>query len=280
MNVAIVFITHNRLDYTRLALPRLLEDKTEACDLYIWDNASTDGTQEYLRNAVTDPRIVDVTLSPENVGQAAAMNHGWGRTMAELVGKVDNDCLMTPGWTRILARAHEDIEMLGTVACWHFPIEEFNESLASKKIVEINGHRILRHPWTCGSGFIMKRKTFLKMGPWPSGWRAGTTPYFRRMALAGFVNGFYYPLVLQDHMDDPGSPHSRFHKYDFAQAYGDSYGYNACAIREMGQYMKIREGIIRNLLEGPQDPTYYVGIRARWRRAVSRMRSAVGLRRS
>ena len=49
----ILFVTHNRLDYTRKSLPRLLEDPSESFHLTIWDNASTDGTQEYLQEETT-----------------------------------------------------------------------------------------------------------------------------------------------------------------------------------------------------------------------------------
>ena len=36
---------------------------------------------------------------------SSAMNRVRSKTKAELVGKLDNDCLVTPGWTRTLAWA-------------------------------------------------------------------------------------------------------------------------------------------------------------------------------
>lgn len=153
MNVAIVLVTHNRLVYTRKSISRLLKDTNEEFDLYLWDNASTDGTREYLKNEVNDPRIVETVLSKENVGQAGAMNYVWSKTKAELVGKLDNDCLVTPGWTRTFAEAHRDIPELGAVACWHFFPDDFDYALAEHKIQAFNGHQIFRHPWVCGSGF-------------------------------------------------------------------------------------------------------------------------------
>ena len=116
MNVTIVLVTHNRLEYTKKTLARLLEDPTEEFDLYLWDNASSDETADFLKDGVKDPRIVDVVLSKKNMGQAGAMNYAWSKTKAELVGKVDNDCMQTPGWTRIFTRAHKDIHQLGAVA--------------------------------------------------------------------------------------------------------------------------------------------------------------------
>lgn len=58
MGIAIVVVTYNRLEYTRKTIARLLEDPNEEFELYLWDNASTDGTREYLKDGVKDPRIV------------------------------------------------------------------------------------------------------------------------------------------------------------------------------------------------------------------------------
>lgn len=69
MRIVLVFITFNRLEYTKLALASVLADPTEEFSLTIWDNGSTDGTVEYLKNEVNDPRIADIILSRENVGQ-------------------------------------------------------------------------------------------------------------------------------------------------------------------------------------------------------------------
>ena len=192
MNVAIVLVTYNRLEYTKKSIPRLLEDPGEKFDLYLWDNASTDGTQEYLQN-LKDPRIVETICSKDNQGQTAAMNYVWSKTKAELISKLDNDCLVTPGWTRILSEAHKDIKNLGAVACWHYPIEEFNESAVRKagKIQTFGNHQIFRHPWVCGSAFIMKRRSFQKYGLWKKGRNIASTYYFLKMALAGEINGWY-----------------------------------------------------------------------------------------
>jgi len=61
------------LEYTRLALASLLADAAEEFSLTLWDNGSTDGTRDYLRDGVKDPRIVETVLSEENVGQTGAI---------------------------------------------------------------------------------------------------------------------------------------------------------------------------------------------------------------
>jgi len=277
MNIAIVVVTHNRLEYTKKTLARLLEDTKEEFDLYLWDNASTDKTPEYLE-ALNDNRIVEVVLSKENAGQTGAMNYAWSKTKAELVGKLDNDCLVTPGWTRIFAQAHKDIDPLGAVACWHFPADCFDETIARQngKIQTFAGHKLLRHPWICGSGFLMKRKTFLDQGPWDSGCEVGTTGYFLRMALKGFVNGWYVPIVLQEHMDDPISKHSMLVDDCAIQKMRyTTFSLRYHNINTVQERIQLREKLVYNLLRDPWEAGYYVGWRAKFRRIAVKIQKAL-----
>ncbi len=274
MSIAIVIPTHNRLEYTKKAILRLLEDPKEEFDLYLWDNASTDGTAAYLKDGVRDPRLVEVVVSKENVGQAGAMNYVWSKTKAELVGKLDNDCLVTPGWTRILSQAHEDVTSLGAVACWHYPLDEFDERAARRagKIQRFGQHQIVRHPWVCGSGFLMKRQTYLENGPWAQGADVGTTSYFLNGAMRGEVNGWYYPLVLQEHMDDPRSRHSLVRDdQSLKRMYDVTYTLRTKNIRDMEARWARREVVLQNLNGGPWDAKYYVGWRGKVRHAVEKV---------
>jgi glycosyltransferase involved in cell wall biosynthesis len=266
MNITLVVPTHNRLHYTIKTLNRLLEDPKEEFELYLWDNASTDETPEYLKE-IKDPRIREVILSKKNVGQTGAMNYCWGKSKAELVGKLDNDCLVTPGWTRILAEAHRDIERLGAIACWHFRKDDFDEQVARKagKIQYFNGHFILRHPWVCGSGFIMKRSTYIKYGVWESGPNVGTTSYFLRMALGGEINGWYYPFIFQEHMDDPKSECTVIRRdEDIHKWYHVTYTLRVNNIRNMKSRLERRKLVLENLNYGPWEAKWYVGWRKYW----------------
>jgi GT2 family glycosyltransferase len=97
MTIDSVFITYNRLAYTKLSLASVLADPTEEFSLTIWDNALTNGTIDYLKNEVDDLRIADIILSNKNIGQTAVVNEIWSKSKADLLGKLDNDCLVTPG---------------------------------------------------------------------------------------------------------------------------------------------------------------------------------------
>jgi glycosyltransferase involved in cell wall biosynthesis len=268
MNIHLSFITYNRLEYTKKALSSILKDSTEEFSLTIWDNASTDGTQEYLKNEINDSRVENIVLSKENVGQTVAVNNIWSNSKADLLGKLDNDCIVTPGWTRTFAQAHEDIPELGVVAMWHFFPEDFNHETAKHKIQNINGHAIFRHPWTCGTGLLIKRKTFQLLGTITE---KATTQYWLKMARAGYINGFYYPLIYQEHMDDPRSSHCYLHKMTFDQAYKHTYGFQAGKLTDIDNYKKLHKDILRNLMEDSFEPSFY----SPWRRRLKRFFSFV-----
>lgn len=270
MTIDLIFIAYNRLEYTKLALASVLADPTEEFSLTIWDNASTDGTVEFLKKEVSDSRISDIVFSKENIGQTAAVNEIWSKSKADLLGKLDNDCLLTPGWTRILAEAHKDIPNLGVVACWHFFPEDFDYKDAKHKIQTFNGHQIFRHPWTCGTGFLIKRDTFRKFGPMQN---KSTTPYWLNMAVAGYVNGFYYPLVYQEHMDDPKSKYTMLKEEESYQAAKlVTFSINSPGQETFAGRWRWRQEVLDNLLDDPWDVKYYVGWRSKLRRVKSKLR--------
>jgi len=263
MTIHLVFITYNRLEYTKLALASVLADLDEKFSLTIWDNASTNNTVEYLKNEVNDPRIVDIIFSKENIGQTAAVNEIWSKSKADLLGKLDNDCLVTPGWTQILAQAHKDIERLGVVACWHYFPDDFDYERAKHKIQNFGEHRILRHPWTCGTGFLIKRDTFKRFGPMQE---KSTTWYWFKMAREGYVNGFYYPLIFQEHMDDPKSRHTQLKDEESYQAAKKvTFNINSAGQKTLADRWHWRQEVLNNLLDDPWEPKYYIGWHRKWR---------------
>jgi glycosyltransferase involved in cell wall biosynthesis len=272
VTIELVLTTYNRLYYTKLALASILADPSEEFSLTIWDNGSDDGTVEYLKSQVRDRRISDIIFSSQNVGQTAAVNEIWSKSKADLVGKVDNDCIVTPGWTRTLADAHKDINNLGVIACWHFFPEDFVYEKAKHKIRQFGNHRIFCHPWTCGTGLLIKRDTFRKFG---SIQRAATTNYWLKIAAAGYINGFYYPLIFQEHMDDPRSEHCGYREASFEEAYKYSFGYQQGIVTDIHKYKRLHEEILENLLTGSCDPSYYYGWRAKCRRTAGRIKKSL-----
>lgn len=266
MTIDLIFLTYNRLEYTKLALASLLADPTEEFSLTIWDNNSTDGTRDYLA-AQNDPRIAKKIFARKNIHLKGAVNYLFASSSADLLGIIPNDFLVTPGWTRPLAQAHNDVEEFGMLGCWHLGPEFFDAERARHKIQRFGAHHVLRHPWTGGGAGLVKLKTIRECGMLDSN---VTTNYWKQMALRGYVNGFYTPPVFVEHMDYPWSEHyafaDRFHEGIERSATAKSHG-----IRSLEDARAWHQIILRDILDGPWDVKAYVG----WRKKVRILKSRI-----
>ena len=118
MSLDILFVAYNRLGFTRFSFEQLLvnTDWTLVDRLIVYDDESTDGTRDYLAEAVGDcpveHEIRDVVLrSPPGV-----MNHYLQAGQAEWFAKIDNDIVVPPGWLTAMLSVlafHPEVDLLG-----------------------------------------------------------------------------------------------------------------------------------------------------------------------
>lgn len=263
MKIELLFVSHNRLDYTKLALPSLLADPTEEFSLTIWDNGSTDDTRDYL-SSVDDARIVRKVFARENVHLHGAANDFFSKSSADLVGIIPNDFLVTPGWTRPLAQAHADVDKFGMIGCWHLGLEFFDEARAKHKIQKFGRHQVLRHPWTGGGAGLVKLKIIRECGFLQSN---STPEYWKQMTLRGYINGFYFPLIYVEHMDYPWSEHYAF-SGRLQEGAAMSVTYKSRGIRTVEEAKAWHKFVTSHILDDPWDVKYYVG----WRKKLRRLR--------
>ncbi|WP_207947700.1 glycosyltransferase family 2 protein [Occultella glacieicola] len=206
----ILMITYKSAGYLHLSLPRLLETLGERDRVWLWHNGDDEATIEALRPFTTDSRVHRYHHSRENVKLREPTTWLWQESSARFVSKVDDDCRVAPGWIDTFADAHEANPQFGVVGSWRHPDEDFRPELAEKKIETFHGgHRLMRNLWVQGSGYLLSRDlvdTHGYLGPQES-----FTGYCIRLARGGAVNGFYYPFVPEDHMDDPRSEHTLIH---------------------------------------------------------------------
>lgn len=111
--IPVLLVTYNRLNYSQQALESICENPGHPIELMIWDNASTDGTVEWLREYVAlriFPNTVAVSIeySGKNVGLAPAMNAFFRKySTVPYVVKVDNDTVMPDNWLADLMEVME-----------------------------------------------------------------------------------------------------------------------------------------------------------------------------
>jgi GT2 family glycosyltransferase len=97
---AIVIVTWNNLGYTRQCIESLLADQTwPNKKLIVVDNASTDGTVEYLTDLSEENENVLFIANRENLGFAAGNNIGFKHLDdSEYVVLLNNDTVVPKGW--------------------------------------------------------------------------------------------------------------------------------------------------------------------------------------
>lgn len=174
MKLLICLVTYNRKEYTRKTLKYLWDNISDDADYYIVvvDNASTDGTQEFLKSVERRKRVNEVILNPENYYPGKACNIGWSVALrgynATHLMRLDNDMELVKNWDKRVAEYFKAIPELGQLGVEHEAIET---SEADLKRRTINGFTINEWPGVVGGPMVMQRRL------WDLGLRYDETPW-------------------------------------------------------------------------------------------------------
>lgn len=265
----IIMITYRSTGYLDLTLPRLLDTLGDDDRVWLWHNGEDEATIEALRPFTQDDRVLRYHHSRENVKLREPTSWLWRESSARFVSKVDDDCLVSPGWLDTFTAAHDANPDFGVIGSWRHPPEDFRPELAARKIqTYAGGHRLLRNLWVQGSGYLMSRALTTRhglLGPAES-----FTDYCIRAARGGAVNGFYYPFVPEDHMDDPRSPHTLIRTdADLLSRMPLSASVNGvCTVEEWTEQLRRSAHVLQT---ASLDPRAYSGWRAKSRAARRRL---------
>lgn len=270
MSTDVLMITHRRPTYTERSLARLLESCDEDARVWVWHNGDDRATLDCVRSFEDHPRFHRLHHSPANERLWTPTNWFWRHATGDYLGKVDDDCVVREDWLRVLRGAHDDNADFGVVGCWHFREEDFDPRLARRKIREFEGgHRLLRNLWVGGSGYLMKRRCVEEHGPLREG--ENFSAYCIRLADHGWLNGWYFPLVVQDHMDDPRSPHTAIRSDQDLRDRAPLGATAREALTLAAWEDQLRRGA-RRVQSAPLDPRL-VTLRYRWHRLWERVGS-------
>lgn len=271
MKIKILMITCNRPHYTRLSLERLCLTAPKEAGITVWDNSSDKETTGLLKTFEGRHPIERIIYSTRN--EKLWKPTDWlfrNSATADLISKVDDDCLVPPGWCDVLAKAHKDIPEAGVLGCWRFQPEDLNAQKASEKIYVYGRHMIMRNCWVEGSGFLMKRAVIDSIGNLRSG--ETFTDYCIRAAAGGFINGWYYPFLYQEHMDDPRAEHSGIKTDDDFRRLMPLSASNF-GIRSKEAWTERLRDSAQRLQQYSIDPRDFIGIRAKLK---NRVHSVIG----
>lgn len=274
--IDILMITYNRPEYTRLALTRLLETCDEQMRVWIWQNGSHPETVSVVQELSGHPRVHKFHHSEQNTRLRAPTNWVWKDGDGQFVCKVDDDCMMPDNWGDILRQAHADNPQFGAIGCWRFPDEDFVPEIANRKIQAFpGGHRMMRNCWVEGSGYVMKRECIRKLGLLREG--QSWVQYCIEVAAAGWINGWYYPFLYQEHMDDPRSPNTLLKSDDDLKKYMPLSAEKNGAPTLIEWQAQLRRSA-RLMQEASIDPRQYTGWRKKFKSAKLRVKALFGVK--
>jgi len=264
--IDILMVTYNSPESTRLALGRLLETCNERMRVWLWHNGDDAQTLGVVREFIEHPRIHEFRHSHENVKLWAPTNWLLEHARGDFLSKVDDDNILPFGWTEPLLAAHAANPEFGVLGCWRFQDEDFVPHLAEQKIREFaEGHRILQNTWVEGSCFLMKSQCRDEAGTLTHG--QNFPQYCRALALKGWINGWYYPFIRYENLDDPRSPHTLIRSQeDLMRRLPLTAQYNGVKTIEDWTNQLRRSAL--NAQTAPIDPRHWFG----WRRLLRRVR--------
>jgi glycosyltransferase involved in cell wall biosynthesis len=123
--LAIVMLAHNALNYTQRAVRSVLAHTRTPCELIVVDNASTDGTAEWVAS-LGDGRVT-LVRSETNLGVSGGRNAGIDRVpaSAQYIAFLDNDVEVFAGWERPFVAAlaaDEEVAIAGELGVNLLPV--------------------------------------------------------------------------------------------------------------------------------------------------------------
>jgi GT2 family glycosyltransferase len=95
---SIVIVTNNHLDNTKMCVKHILRHTSEPHEIIFVDNASTDGTVEWLQSQVQENKNQYLIENKKNVEQTVGRNQGINKSRGEFIVLIDHDVAVTEGW--------------------------------------------------------------------------------------------------------------------------------------------------------------------------------------
>lgn len=115
VNVSILTLTYNALDYTKEFISSLQKNTSTDYELVVIDNCSSDETASYLTDLAEKNNNIRVILNKENLGFPAAINQGLLECSGNYIVIANNDIVVTDHWLERMLEVAESDPRIGLV---------------------------------------------------------------------------------------------------------------------------------------------------------------------
>ncbi|MGF1516211.1 MAG: glycosyltransferase family 2 protein [Nodosilinea sp.] len=120
MTFSVVITTYNRVELLKRAIASAL-DQTVPCEVVVADDASTDGTEAYVRSL--GDRVV-YHRNAQNLNHAATVNHGVAAASGEWVKFLDDDDYLAPDCIETMTAAIAQHPQAAICSCQAVQVDE------------------------------------------------------------------------------------------------------------------------------------------------------------
>jgi glycosyltransferase involved in cell wall biosynthesis len=165
-NVSVLMSNYNNIDYIAEAVESILNQTYSNFEFIIYDDCSSDGSREYLREiSEKDERIVLIENN-DNKGLGHNLAQGVNKANGNWILRMDADDISVPNRIERLFAfldKHPELDVLGSYAS---DIDEEGNFLRKRK-VPLTNEKIRELVWTCPfihPSVIFRKSSILKIG--------------------------------------------------------------------------------------------------------------------
>ncbi|MBE3143056.1 MAG: glycosyltransferase family 2 protein [Planctomycetes bacterium] len=176
--VSLIVISFNEIDSIGDCLNALLQQTYPNYEVIVYDNASSDGTPDYISERFPQVRLA---RGSENLGFGGANNEAAKMTRGKYIGFVNDDAYVSPGWLEPLVDLLENDPTVGCAGAELMCAEKRDVVLCHGNSIHLSGIAYVRDRGQVtkpappmevggisGAAFLINREFFLEMGGFES----------------------------------------------------------------------------------------------------------------
>jgi len=186
MNTSVIIPVFNQLSYTKICIESIKKNNSDiAYEIIVINNGSTDGTEEYLKQA----GIVYIN-NKENLGAAKAWNQGIKQSKGDYLFIINNDIIVCKDWIKNLINIYNSEKNIGILSPatregeLNYDFDEYSKKFIDKM-------KTIRQEGFFGWCIVIKKDRFEKTGLFCEEFETGIgedTDFFIRLKKYGYKN--------------------------------------------------------------------------------------------
>jgi len=129
--VSVIMAVYNGMPYLKEAVKSILDQTFKDFEFIIIDDASTDGTQQYLK--ILKDRRIKIITNKKNLGLASSLNKALKLSKGEYIARMDADDISLPDRFKTQLEFLESHSAISLCGSWADLIDENGKVIGEKK---------------------------------------------------------------------------------------------------------------------------------------------------